>query len=252
MRIKIIISVLLIAAIVFSFNYFQSSSQVAKISFPLGNVLVLPKGKTKMQKAGFNQNLYAGDKVKTEKQARCEIKYNDGSVIRIDEQSLYTIINVRQTAKEKKSESFLSIGKLWANIKKLTSSSDSWLVRGPSAVVAVRGTVYRMDATADSTSTVWVYDGSVNVGPAGWQPGGTDVRQGQRNQPGPPQQVQGPQVVQGPREVSLEEWVEIVKAQQQITVKPDGSFQKADFDVAQDAQSSWVKWNQERDKLLER
>ena len=38
--------------------------------------------------------------------------------------------------------------------------------------------------------------------------------------------------------------------QQQIIVKPDGSYQKSDFNLAQDAQSSWVKWNLERDKLI--
>ena len=66
----------------------------------------------------------------------------------------------------------------------------------------------------------------------------------------PYQYVQGPQQVQGPKQVTLEEWVEIVKAQQQIVIKPDGSYQKSDFNLAEDSKNSWVKWNQERDKLL--
>jgi hypothetical protein len=68
---------------------------------------------------------------------------------------------------------------------------------------------------------------------------------------GKPTEVQGPVEVQGPREVSMEEWYEIVKAQQQILIKPDGSYQKSDFNLADDAKSSWVKWNMERDKLLD-
>ena len=249
MKIKIIslvTTLLLVSFALSAYNFWQVPA-VAKITFPLGNVLVLPKGEKKMQKAGFNQDLHSGDKVKTEKQARCEIKYTDGSIVRIDEQSIYTIEKAELKQNKKEVESSLSLGRLWANIKKLASSSDNWLLRGPSAVVAVRGTVYRMDANADSSSRILVYEGSVNVGPPSWAPG--SGAQGQ-NQGGPPRQVQGPTQVQGPRQVTLEQWVEIVKAQQQIVVQPDGSFQKSDFDLVADAQSSWVKWNQERDKLV--
>lgn len=249
MKTKIIIltaSLLIAAVSVSAYNFWQDKS-VAKISFPLGNVLVLKKGEKKMQKASFNQNLYSGDKVRTEKQARCEIKYNDGSIIRIDQQSIYTIEKVQESSKQKEVESTLSIGSLWANIKKLASDADNWLLRSPSAVVAVRGTIYRMDTAEDKSSKVLVYDGSVNVAPPTWSPGGA---QGQNQQGGKPHYVQGPQQVQGPKQVTLEEWVEIVKAQQQIIVKPDGSYQKSDFNLAEDSQSSWVKWNLERDKLI--
>ena len=104
-----------------------------------------------------------------------------------------------------------------------------------------------MDAMEDKSSKVLVYEGTVNVGPPSWAPG--SGAQGQ-NQGGPPRQVQGPTQVKGPSQVTLEQWVEIVKAQQQIVVQPDGSFQKSDFDLVADAQSSWVKWNMERDKLI--
>ena len=60
MKTKIIIltaSLLIAAVSVSAYNFWQDKS-VAKISFPLGNVLVLKKGEKKMQKASFNQNLY--------------------------------------------------------------------------------------------------------------------------------------------------------------------------------------------------
>jgi hypothetical protein len=251
MKIKLIglfIGLVLLSVTISAYSFWDAAQPVAKISFPLGNVKILHKGKKKMQKARFQDKLYGGDKIKTEKGARCEIKYNDGSVIRIDQRSIYTIESAKITKKEKKVESSLSIGRLWANIKKLASSSDNWFLRGPSAVVAVRGTVYRMDSMEDKSAKVLVYSGSVNVGSPSWAPNAGSKAQG-RN-PGAPQQVQGPSYVKGPSVVSLEEWVEIVKAQQQIIVKPDGSFQKSDFNLVADAQSDWVKWNLERDKLI--
>ena len=243
----VLISSLFITLICISAFSFWQPQAVAKISFPLGNVLVLKKGEKKMSKAGFNQNLFPGDKIRTEKQARCEIKYNDGSIIRIDQQSIYTIVKVETSGNEKKVESSLSLGSLWANIKKLASKADNWLLRSPTTVVAVRGTVYRMEADEDKSSKVLVYDGSVSVAPPTWSPGGA---QGNNQQGGAPKYVQGPQQIQGPKQVTLEEWVEIVKAQQQIVIKPDGSYQKSDFNLAEDSKNSWVKWNQERDKLL--
>lgn len=252
MKIKILllITCFLTATLSLSaYEYWQKEKAIGKISFFLGNVLVLPKGAKKMEKAGFNHKLYPGDKVRTEKQARCEIKYNDGSIVRIAEQSIYTIDKVQLKEKERKVESSLSLGSLWANIKKLASKTDNWLLRSPTAVVAVRGTIYRMETQEDKSSKVLVYDGSVNVGPPAWSPGGA---QGMNQQGGAPHYVQGPAQVQGPKQVTLEEWVEIVKAQQQIIVKPDGSYQKSDFNLADDAKSDWVKWNLERDKLVER
>lgn len=228
---------------------YWSKAPVAEISFPLGNVFVIASGQNKMAKAGFKEKLYNGDKVKTGPGARCEIKYNDGSVVRIAEQSILTINHAVISKKGKNVESSLSFGSIWANIKKLASRTDSWLLRGPSAVVAVRGTVYRMDVGKDSSSAVYVYKGSVNVAPPSWNPQGL----GQGAVKGKkPTYVAGPTQVQGPHQVSLKEWVEIVKAQQRIIVKPDGSYQKADFDPKADAKSSWVQWNLERDKLLKR
>ena len=253
MKIKTLIILLAVTASAMAAGMYAywDTSPVAEISFPMGNVFVIAKGHNKMAKAGFKEKLFAGDKVKTGPGARCEIKYKDASIVRIDAQSIYTINNAALTQKNKKVESSLSFGRLWANIKKLASSTDHWLLRGPSAVVAVRGTVYRMDVDKDSTSSVYVYNGSVNVAPPGWTPQG--VKSGTSgNKLKKPHYVPGPTKVQGPHQVSLKEWVEIVKAQQRIVVKSDGSYQKADFDPKADAKSSWVQWNLERDKLLKR
>jgi hypothetical protein len=63
--------------------------------------------------------------------------------------------------------------------------------------------------------------------------------------------VQGPVQVQGPTEVSLKQWFEIIKAQQQIVVRPDGTYAKSEFNLQDDEKLEWVQWNKERDKLLE-
>jgi hypothetical protein len=244
-KIKNFIILLLVATFIVSFKI--EEPVVGKITFPLGNVLLLSKGATRYQKAYLNMPLRNGDKIETKKTARCEITFNDKSVVRIDEQTIYTIEKAEIGVEKTEVSSFLFLGKLWANVKKLIAGKDSWRLKSPSAVVAVRGTIYRMNSGADSSSQVLVYDGNVAVSPA-TQPTG---QQGGTTPPGKPTQVQGPQQIQGPQQVSMGQWLEIVKAQQQIVVKPDGSYAKSDFNMEDDAKLDWVKWNMERDKLLE-
>lgn len=243
----LVFSVLIIAVILLCSFFPLKNESAAKITFPLGNVFVIKKGQRQMIKGAFNMKLYLGDKVKTQKESRCEIKFEDESIVRIAEQSIYTIEKANFKTKNKEVVSKLSIGKLWANIKKLAKSSDKWQVRGPAAVVGVRGTVYRMDADADSTTKVFVYEGEVSVNPSAKRAGGMK----KSVKPGAPKQIQAPVEVQGPKKVSMEEWFEIIKAQQQIVIKPDGSYKKSEFNLADDAKIDWVKWNKERDLLLE-
>jgi hypothetical protein len=68
--------------------------------------------------------------------------------------------------------------------------------------------------------------------------------------PGPPRQVQAPTQVAGPRQVSMQQWFEIVKAQQQIVVRPDGSYARSDFNLQEDEKLDWVQWNKKRDADL--
>jgi hypothetical protein len=222
----------------------KEADVVGKVSFPLGNVLIMSKGEQQMRQVSFNMPVTNGDKIETKKQSRCEVTFNDGSVVRIDEQSIYTIEKAVFSKKEKNVESDLAIGKLWAKVKKVVNNKDTWKLKSPAAVVAVRGTIYRMNAGADSSTQVLVYEGNVAVSPnLGSQAQGMGVV------PGKPTQVQGPSQVQGPHPVSMAEWYEIVKAQQQIIIRPDGSYVKSDFNLADDAKLEWVRWNQERDKI---
>lgn len=224
-----------------------SPPEVGKVTFPLGNVMILSKGDRQFRKVTFNMPVLNGDKIETKKQSRCELTFKDGSVVRVDEQSIYTVEKAELDKSKKNVESELAIGKLWANIKKVVTGRDSWKLKSPAAVVAVRGTIYRMNAGADSSAQVLVYDGNVAVSPAVPASG----ERGMGAVPGKPQQVQGPVQIQGPTQVSLAEWFEIVKAQQQIVVRPDGSYAKSEFNLADDEKLEWVQWNKERDKLLE-
>jgi hypothetical protein len=195
--------------------------------------------------------LKKGDKLKKEhevkvaEKSRIELRFPDGTIMRLAAKSNLKMsevaFNKRTDSKNVKVD--LATGKLWANVKKLTTSDSSVEVKTSNAVAGVRGTVYRVNVEDDKSAMVKVYDGSVYVA--------NPPRDASKpiDKATAPHEVSGPHAVAPPyHEVSMEEWTAIVKAMQQITISPQGVPSKPqDFDPKADA-DDWVKWNQERDK----
>jgi hypothetical protein len=193
----------------------------------------------KGDRLGKDQEVRVGER------SRIELRFPDGTVMRLSERSRLSMSEVLFSAKtERKNVKVnLGVGKLWANVKKLMTADSSIEVKTTNAVAGVRGTIYRVNVDDDKTAVVKVYDGSVYVA----NPPRDDSPNAGKT--APPHEVAGPQEVAPPyHEVSLEEWTAIVKAMQQITISPQGVPSKPEsFDPKADA-DEWVRWNQERDK----
>jgi len=205
------------------------------------------------ERAAAGLQLKKGDKLKRGQEirvganSRMEIRFPDGTVMRLAEKSRLVMDEVLYDRKteNKNVKVNLAVGKLWANVKKLVTPDSMVEVRTSNAVAGVRGTVYRVNVEEDKSALVKVYDGSVYVANPPKDESGK-----------PPREVSAPVPVPGPHEVpppyhevSMEEWQVIVQAFQQVTISPDGvASQPQDFDPEADA-DDWVKWNQERDKL---
>lgn len=225
-----------------------TSTTIGKINFILGKefeVTIRHESEAKWFPVRLKMEIRRGDRIKTARETRCEIKLHDGSVIRIGENSEFDFQQSNLSTTTRQFEAGLSIGKIWAVVTKWTNPKDDFSVKSPTAVCAVRGTIYRMET--DSTTRVAVYDGQVDVGPT------QDLQQQlqQQRRPGAPVQVPGPTQVPGPYQVSLEQWVRLVQGYQ-IEVRNNGRYARTKIDSTADAQVDWVKWNKERDRLLQR
>jgi hypothetical protein len=188
------------------------------------------------------------DEVKVAEKSRLELRFPDGTVMRFAEKSRLKMNELafnRKTARKNVNVG-LTIGRLWAKVKKLTTPDSSVEVKTSNAVAGVRGTVYRVNVEDDKSALIKVYDGSVYVANPPRDPSKPI------DKVEAPREVRGPQPVPPPyHEVSMEEWTAIVKAMQQITISADGKPSKPqDFDPMADA-DEWVRWNQERDKELQ-
>ncbi|MDZ7337085.1 MAG: FecR domain-containing protein [candidate division KSB1 bacterium] len=221
-------------------------AKIGTITFLVGgtnDVMVRHRDSTTWVPAKLKMDLFEGDVVRTAKESRVEVTLLDKSLLRIGEQSEFVLTTATLTKKSRKVQSELSKGKLWVNITE-ASGSRNFQVKAPTAVCAVRGTIYRVEA--DSTTTVLVYDGAVDIGPL-------SKLERTEQKPTPrslePRQIPGPYEVPPPYQVTLEEWIRIVRGFQ-VTVRPDGKYHKRRFNEAEDARLEWVRWNKERDRQV--
>ncbi|MFH0921999.1 MAG: FecR family protein [Fibrobacterota bacterium] len=218
------------------------SESVGKLSFFVGAVKIQPKQATDAKPAKLNQPVSDGDRIVTDKADRAEVTLKDGSVLRIAELSDIMIA----CPNGKAVSPTINKGKLWGNIKKLGQRTYDFEVSTGTATVAIRGTVFRIeDDPADSLTKVAVYDGKVAVGPS------VELKK-ELTASGAMQErkeVSGPAEVPGPFEVTLMDWVTIVKGQQ-INVQKGGKYSQFKYDQKKDAQDDWVKFNKERDAAV--
>lgn len=187
--------------------------------------------------------LKGGDQVKTGSKSRLEITLPDRSFFRFADHTNFKIIqiDVSERASTRNARVNVALGKTWANVSKSFGVKPNIEVACENAVTGVRGTIYRMNVNDDKSALVRVYDGEVRV----WG-GGKPMEQSAAS--GPPTSVSGPVSISGPRSVSMEEWVEIVRTMQQISISAVGVPGKPKAFTEAEDRDDWVDWNRARDE----
>ncbi|NOX88315.1 MAG: FecR domain-containing protein [Calditrichaeota bacterium] len=162
-KISTVIAVIVFLILVSFAN--QASKSSAKVKFLLGDVQLMRQGKTQWQKIRFNQNIYEGDRIRTSLNARVELAMPDGSVIKINENTMFDVKEIKTPENDRSDRmSFtLWVGSIFAKFQKIVEQRQSRTVESPSAVVAVRGTEFDMTVDQKQTTTVRVYEGRVAI-----------------------------------------------------------------------------------------
>jgi len=198
------------------------------------------------KKAGYlkiEDVLKPGCEVSTGEESRLELTLPDRSIIRFAENTKFRLVQVDvDNTGARNVKISVKLGKVWSNVRKALGGKGGFEVSCENAVAGVRGTIYRMDVESDKSALVKVYDGEVSVAgvkPVSQQMAPTVI--------GPPRPVSGPKVIAGPKQVSMKEWVYIVKSMQQIQIRTDGKAEEPkNFTEAED-RDAWVDWNKARD-----
>jgi uncharacterized protein YaiE (UPF0345 family) len=239
-------TVLMMIVAVGVFACIAKAEAVAKITSIEGVAQVMKKGSADWRNAKPGMPLEVGDQLYTQEESFAEIRYTIGTVLRLDEKTKVSI----EMSSDKTIKSKSAIGNVWVNMRKLVTTGKEFEVSTPTAVAAIRGTVYNLSTTKDSTSDVSVYEGKVAVGPSDELKKKLDANKPKEVQPQERHEVSGPEEIPGPYEVSLDQWRTIV-AGQKISVRSDGKFSQDKFKAdAVAAEKKFVKKCLDMDKEL--
>ncbi len=141
-----------------------------------GTVDVRTAGAAAFHEADDGEALYQGDTVDAGA-GRAEVAYFEGSVTRLDRQTVFTLEELASVGRGGKViTARQSGGKTFSRVVKLSGSESRFDVATPTATASVRGTGFVTRHLLDGTSLVWVLEGLVQVGHGGSQ---TPVSAGQ-------------------------------------------------------------------------
>lgn len=246
---------ILFTGIAFYLSKIVSAAGTAKLSICSGSCSVKKKGTTAYKPVAAGTPLAAGDAVKTGAKTKAEVKFPDGSVIRMADNTNVVIKNfsINDAAKTKSTSVNTNVGNVWAKIKKSNYKTD-FKTKTPTAIAGVRSTVYRLVIDEDGSTTVKVYDGNVEV--KTWLDAvNKTIQKGikEKNPSENKKQIGGPKEVKGPKEISMEEWTKVVQKNQQIIIGLGKAPEDpSDFDPEADAKDPWVQWNKELDEQMDK
>ncbi len=220
---------------------FSQAWVLAKVSFYLGEVGYRKAQSEEWTGVALQQSLFSGDAVKTGAESRLELKTGDeGFVMRIDENTELELSP--QSLENPGTKAKARGGRVWTNVRRMAANRNNLTIETPTVLAAVRGTVFRIDVPDVNNTILRVYEGEVEVQPnLAPPPGEGGVRE-----------VDAPREIAPPREVSAQQWMEIVSANQQLSFTRGEKPVITDFDPEADAQLDWVQWNRERDAALDR
>jgi hypothetical protein len=198
-------------------------------------------------RAQVQTNVLGGDRVRTLLQSRAEMRLSQLDIIRLAPQTTIDIVKLYEETKEKKIATQIKVkeGDIWGKVKSVDAKS-SFEVSSDFAGAAITGTVFRVHQdSAKQETQLKVYTGEVKISNV---PEKMDTMAPQTIKP---TQIRGPVQVPGPTQISLEEWVYLVRAYQQITIGANGQVKSVSAFKKNDREENdeWVKWNLQRDRL---
>jgi len=216
----------------------------ARVQFLQGNADMLALGnRVSLQ---TDDVLCAPAKVMVGASSRLELLLADGSFVRFAPNTTFTLVKADAVPSTSRDISVdVAMGDCWAKVQDLLGQDGSFEVNSPTAVAGVAGTVYRLQVKQDKASAYFVYDGKIQVA---YSPASPPAGSGPITQP---HRVAGPSRVAGPHRVSLEEWMVVVSKGYRFSISPEGAYSDPQpFDMKEDRQDPWVKWNLDRDQGL--
>ena len=140
-------------------------TQVATLADVSGVVEVLPAGGNAWQLAGPGRRLTTGDRIRTGDSSAVTLAFFDGSTTSLASKTELTVsqLSARRDGHDKVIVLHQWIGRTYNRVQRLLDPASRFEIETPTAVTAVRGTVFVVEVMPDGTTKVTVGEGFVEV-----------------------------------------------------------------------------------------
>lgn len=129
----------------------------ATLIVKIGMVKIKRKDSSQEISAKKGMLLYGGDQIKTGELSRAAIILNDGTITKLHEKTNLVLAVDQEDQKNNRLK--LLLGQLWAKVKKREHSLE---IETPSAVAAIKGTMFELKILSDEKVELLVWNGLVD------------------------------------------------------------------------------------------
>lgn len=140
------------------------AEEKARLSLVVGKVEIRIAASPVWRDAKIGMPVSERNELRTFVESETEITYENGTKIKIGENSVVSIAKLQSDSSNGSSKSAIKVqtGAIWANVKKITDGKSEFDFETPTAVASIRGT--RLGIMVDKKNTMLdVYEGLVSV-----------------------------------------------------------------------------------------
>ena len=218
------------------------------LSYLEGKAQKTPSKENEWQFLKTNDSVKSGEKVKTLEKSRAELKLDMGKTIRMAPLTEVNVLKLYKEITEKNAKSNIKIrvssGKIYSKIDAL-GDDESLEIETQFASATIRGTIFQVNCENKDEvqldvikGKVWVYSNNIEDPYKFFKENKGKHRIGK-----PYKQIEKPF-----HQVTLGQWMEVIKSMQRITITKDGKTKVSDLNK-KDIDNSWIKWNKKIDSL---
>lgn len=162
LKIKMLIAAILVSGMLI--NSFGQTQERVVIKSMIGKVQIRTPKSGQWRPARVGMPVKMKWDIRTYVESSAELKFENGTVLKIGENSVVGLSKILQDKANgiSKSDVKVATGQVWGNVKKLVNKNSSFNFETPTAVAAIRGTILGIDVSNGKT-TVDVVEGKVAV-----------------------------------------------------------------------------------------
>lgn len=150
--------------ILFPASLMKGTPVAGTVTFIKGRADLKPKGKEEWNQLALDDKVGEGAMIRTGDESSVEIKFEDGNTFLLKPNTTIGLQTARASGDNySRYKMSLNVGKLVSNVQKATGKESAVQIEAPTAVLGVRGTVFRSFVALDGTTQFEVLEGEVVV-----------------------------------------------------------------------------------------